>query len=116
MDGLCAQWRVWQSWNSGQNWSLLGTADWAGMGVSDIAFHPDDPMELLAATGDGDFGSAYAIGLMRSLDGAAHGIRQGWLMTSLKHRLSTASTASPVPLITSWWRPLTGCGRAQTAA
>ena len=82
---------VWQSWNSGQNWSLLGTADWAGMGVSDIAFHPDDPMQLLAATGDGDFGSAYAIGLMRSLDGGST-----WDPTGLAYDLSETQTVHRV--------------------
>ena len=38
--------------------NIMGTQDWAGMGVSDIAMHPDDPNNILAATGDSDFGSA----------------------------------------------------------
>ena len=74
---------VWKSSNSGGHWSLLGTADWAGMGVSDVAFHPEDSLDLLVATGDSDFGSAYGVGLMRSTDGGA-----SWSPTSLVFDLS----------------------------
>ena len=82
---------VWKSTNSGQDWSLLGTSDWAGMGVSDAAFHPDDPLDLLVATGDSDFGSAYSVGLMRSTDGGAV-----WSPTALVFDLSETHTVSRV--------------------
>ncbi|MGB0510243.1 MAG: WD40/YVTN/BNR-like repeat-containing protein, partial [Flavobacteriales bacterium] len=82
---------VWKSTNSGGHWSLLGTADWAGMGVSDVAFHPEDSLDLLVATGDSDFGSAYGVGLMRSSDGGA-----SWSPTPLVFDLSQTHTVSRV--------------------
>lgn len=82
---------VWQSTNSGADWALLGTADWAGMGVSDVAFHPQDPLKLLAATGDGDFGSAYAVGLMESVDGG-----ETWNPTGLAFDISQTQTVQRV--------------------
>lgn len=82
---------VWKSTDSGQKWSLLGTADWAGMGVSDAAFHPGDSLDLLVATGDSDFGSAYGVGLMRSTDGG-----ESWSPTALEFDLSETHTVSRV--------------------
>ena len=82
---------AWASTNSGRDWTLLGTADWAGMGVSDAAFHPDDPLDLMVATGDSDFGSAYGVGLMRSTDGGA-----SWMPTALAFDLSETHTVSRV--------------------
>ena len=82
---------VWQSRDSGHEWALVGEADWAGMGVSDVAFHPTDTLQLLAATGDGDFGSAYAIGLMQSQDGGAT-----WGLTGLSFDLSQTETVQRV--------------------
>lgn len=82
---------VWKSINSGGHWSLLGTADWAGMGVSDVAFHPEDSLDLLVATGDSDFGSAYGVGLMRTTDGG-----ESWSPTSLVFGLSETHTVSRV--------------------
>lgn len=82
---------VWHSLNSGHNWALLGSADWAGMGVSDVAFHPDDPQRILVATGDGDFGSAYSVGLLSTADGGDH-----WTETGLSFELSETATLQRV--------------------
>ena len=82
---------LWQSLNSGLDWELLGTEDWAGMGVSDMAFHPSDPDRFLVATGDGDFGSAYGIGLMQTLNAGAT-----WEPTGLVFSLSETHTVSRV--------------------
>ena len=82
---------VWQTSDSGDNWSLLGTSDWAGMGVSDVAFHPENPGHVLVATGDADFGSAYGVGLMETTDGG-----QNWEPTGLGFGLSDANSVSRV--------------------
>lgn len=82
---------LWQSQTSGNSWSLMGTQDWAGMGVSDAAFHPNDPDCILAATGDSDFGSAYAIGLMQTCDGG-----NTWSPTGLQFEMEQTLTCSRV--------------------
>lgn len=82
---------LWRSEDSGQHWNLLGTQDWAGMGVSDVALHPADSLSILAATGDSDFGSAYGIGLMSTSDMGAT-----WQTTGLTFALSESATCSRV--------------------
>ncbi len=82
---------VWVTQNSGSSWAIMGTQDWAGMGVSDIALHPLDPNIILAATGDTDFGSAYAVGLMKSVDGGV-----SWETTGLGFELEAGITCSRV--------------------
>ena len=82
---------LWRSTNSGLEWNLMGTQDWAGMGVSDVALHPQDPMNILAATGDSDFGSAYGVGLMSTSD-----LGETWQTTGLTFELSDAATCSRV--------------------
>ena len=82
---------LWRSTDSGTHWNIMGTQDWAGMGVSDIAMHPDDPNNILAATGDSDFGSAYGVGLMSTND-----LGQTWTTTGLTFELSEATTCSRV--------------------
>lgn len=82
---------VWSSHDSGEHWALMGTADWAGIGASDAAFHPDEAGHLLVATGDSDFGSAYGVGLMRTTDGGQH-----WAPTALTFDLSETHTVNRV--------------------
>lgn len=82
---------LWQSLDSGNSWEILNTNDWSGMGVSDIALHPDAPQDILAATGDSDFGSAYSVGLMATTDGG-----NTWNTTGLTFGLSDAATCSRV--------------------
>ncbi len=82
---------LWRSVNSGGHWTLMGTQDWAGMGVSDVALHPTDTMSILAATGDSDFGSAYGVGLMSTTD-----LGETWHTTGLTFELSDAATCSRV--------------------
>ena len=82
---------LWRSTDAGLEWTMLGTQDWAGMGVSDVALHPDEPGCILAATGDCDFGSAYAVGLMRTCDEGAT-----WETTGLSFGLAETQTCSRV--------------------
>ena len=82
---------LWSSQNSGVSWTIMGTADWAGMGVSDVALHPSNPQVLLAATGDSDFGSAYGIGVMKTEDSGAT-----WSPTGLAFGLSETATVNRI--------------------
>ena len=82
---------IWVTEDSGASWNVMGTHDWAGMGVSDVALHPDNPDRVLAATGDADFGSAYAVGLMETMDGGVT-----WETTGLSFALEEGITCSRV--------------------
>ena len=82
---------LWRSVDSGRHWNPLGTQDWAGMGVSDVALHPHDSLNVLAATGDSDFGSAYGVGLMSTPD-----MGETWQTTGLTFALSESATCSRV--------------------
>jgi hypothetical protein len=82
---------LWISSSSGTSWTLMNTHDWAGMGVSDLALHPQDPDCFLVATGDSDFGSAYGVGIMRTTDGGA-----SWETTGLSQSIPDGMTCSRV--------------------
>ncbi len=58
----------WKSINGGMSW-FTTTDDLFSIGVSDIAVNPDNPDILYIATGDGDAGDTYAIGVLKSTDG-----------------------------------------------
>ena len=56
----------------------MGTGQLTSIGVTDIAFHPEDPLRMWIATGDGDFGDTRSIGVWASQDGG-----ESWEATSL---------------------------------
>lgn len=58
----------WKSTNGGASWQTT-TDDLMSIGVSDIAIHPVHPDTIYIATGDGDAGDTYSIGVLRSTDG-----------------------------------------------
>lgn len=60
---------LWRTQDAGQSWTPMGNDQLGSIGVSDIAFHPDDPGRLWMATGDGDFGDTRSIGVWTSADG-----------------------------------------------
>ncbi|MCF8298148.1 MAG: T9SS type A sorting domain-containing protein [Saprospiraceae bacterium] len=59
---------LWKSINGGLTW-LTNTDDLANIGVSDIAIDPANPNNMYLATGDGDGGDTYSIGILKSVDG-----------------------------------------------
>lgn len=58
----------WKTTDGGLSW-FTTTDDLFSIGVSDIAVNPDNPDILYIATGDGDAGDTYAIGVLKSVDG-----------------------------------------------
>ena len=58
----------WKSIDGGQNW-FTTTDSLTVLGVSAIAVHPSNPDLIYIATGDGDGGDTYSIGVLYSLDG-----------------------------------------------
>ena len=60
---------VWRTADGGAHWTPMGNGQLTSIGVSDIAFHPDNPDKMWIATGDGDFGDTRSIGVWVSEDG-----------------------------------------------
>ncbi len=61
---------LWNSTNLGSNWST-NTDQLAVLGSSDVAFAPGNPQTMYLATGDGDAGDSYSVGVLKSTDGGA---------------------------------------------
>lgn len=59
---------LWKTMDGGITWST-NTDHLAVMGISDIAIDPVNPNIMYLATGDGDGGDNYSIGVLKSLDG-----------------------------------------------
>src|SRR3974377_894983 len=60
---------LWVSTNGGTSWST--NTDWMAqvIGCSDLAFDPTNPNTMYLATGDGDGGDTYTVGLLKSTNG-----------------------------------------------
>ncbi len=67
----------WKSINGGSSW-LNASDDLGTLGVSDIAVNPDNPNIIYIATGDGDAGDTYSIGVLKSQNGG-----ESWNSTGL---------------------------------
>lgn len=61
---------VFKSLDLGSSWSPL-TDQFAGLGVSDIIFHPTNDNIIIVATGDYDASHMNSIGIMKSINGGA---------------------------------------------
>jgi len=62
---------LWKSTNSGGSWTVMNTDQLTSIGASDVAIDPTNPNILYLATGDGDAGDTYSIGILKSTDGGA---------------------------------------------
>ncbi len=58
---------IWKSTNGGNNWTVLSD-NFTVLGVSSIAIHPGNSNVIYIATGDGDGGQTYSIGVLKSID------------------------------------------------
>jgi hypothetical protein len=74
---------LWKTINGGTSW-FTNTDDLAVLGVSGIVVHPTNPNIVYIATGDGDGGDNYSVGVMKSEDGGATFTNTGlnWSVTS----------------------------------
>ncbi|MBT3208895.1 MAG: PKD domain-containing protein [Bacteroidetes bacterium] len=59
---------LWKTTDGGASW-ITTTDDLPSIGVSDIAVDPNNPDIIYIATGDGDAGDTYSVGILKSLDG-----------------------------------------------
>jgi len=69
---------LWRTQDGGTTWTAMGNGQLTSIGVTDIAFHPDDQDRMWIATGDGDFGDTRSIGVWTSGDGGLN-----WTATAL---------------------------------
>jgi subtilisin-like proprotein convertase family protein/photosystem II stability/assembly factor-like uncharacterized protein len=72
----------WKSVDGGQTW-FTTTDSLTVLGVSAIAIHPVNPDIIYIATGDGDGGDTYSIGVLYSTDGG-----YSWIQTSLNWQVT----------------------------
>lgn len=74
---------LWISDDGGGSWTTNTDLLNHVIGCTDIAFDPVDPNVMYLATGDGDAGDNYSVGLLKSTDGAAT-----WKTTGLSFNTS----------------------------
>ena len=60
---------LWKSTNGGVTWSMWNTDALAAIGVSDLAIDPGNVNIMYLASGDGDAGDTYSLGVLKSIDG-----------------------------------------------
>ncbi|MCF8331876.1 MAG: T9SS type A sorting domain-containing protein [Bacteroidales bacterium] len=75
---------LWTTNTGGNSWSTH-TDDLASIGISDIVVNYNDPNIIYAATGDGDAGDTYSIGVIKSTDGG-----QTWQATDLAYTVQNS--------------------------
>lgn len=75
---------LWKSMDGGNSWTT-NTDLLPNLGVSDIAIDPQNPNIMYIATGDGDGGDTYSIGVLKSVDGG-----QTWNPTGLTYQLTSS--------------------------
>jgi hypothetical protein len=80
---------LWKTTNSGSSWSLLNTDGLASIGVSDVAIDPNNTDIMYIATGDGDAGDTYALGVLKTTDGGLT-----WNNTGLSWAVTNNRTTS----------------------
>ena len=59
---------LWKTTNSGSTWST-NTDYLAAIGVSDVVFDPTNPQNMYLASGDGDAGDCFSLGVLKSTNG-----------------------------------------------
>jgi len=60
---------LWKSTNGGTTWNVWNTDALAAIGVSDLAIDPSNVNVMYLASGDGDAGDTYSLGVLKSIDG-----------------------------------------------
>jgi len=60
---------LWKTIDSGVSWNVVNTDFLDAIGCTDVAIDPSNNSVLYLATGDGDAGDTYSIGILKSIDG-----------------------------------------------
>ncbi len=81
---------LWKSTNSGGAWSIIASTDaLASVGSTDLAIDPTNTQVMYLATGDGDAGDTYSIGVLKSTNGGTT-----WSTTGLNWTTNQGRTIS----------------------
>ena len=80
---------LWKTTNSGVSWTLMNTDGLASIGVSDVAIDPNNTNIMYIATGDGDAGDTYSLGVLKTTDGGLT-----WNSTGLNWAVTNNRTTS----------------------
>jgi PKD repeat protein len=82
---------LWKSSNGGASWS--SNTDWIAqvIGCSDLAIDPNNPDVMYLATGDGDAGDNYTVGVLKTVNGGAT-----WFTTGLSFAAGNTQMMSRV--------------------
>ena len=74
---------LWKSTNSGATWATQ-TDNLAVIGCTDLAINPTNTLIQYLATGDGEAGDTYSIGVLKTTDGGTTWLPSGltWLVTN----------------------------------
>lgn len=75
---------LWKSTDGGTSWTS-NTDLLPNLGVSDIAINPQNPQIMYIATGDGDGGDNYSIGILKSTDGG-----MSWTTTGMTYQVTNS--------------------------
>jgi photosystem II stability/assembly factor-like uncharacterized protein len=84
---------LWITTNGGTSWTT-NTDQLAVIGCSDIAIDPSNTNIMYLATGDGDAGDSYSIGVLKSTDGGVT-----WNTTGLTWAVSLGRTISKLIIL-----------------
>src|SRR3989338_3317613 len=79
---------LWKSTNGGTSWTT-STDQLTVIGCTDVAIDPGNTQIMYLATGDGDAGDCYSIGILKSTDGGAT-----WNTTGLSWTVNQGRTIS----------------------
>jgi hypothetical protein len=82
---------LWKTTNSGTSWSIVGTDFLGSIGCSDVAIDPTNTNIMYLATGDGDAGDTYALGVLKTTDGGVT-----WNTTGLNWNVTQTRTTNRI--------------------
>ncbi len=92
---------LWHSFDEGLSWQIYGVDVLAPLGVTDVWIDPEDANHLWLATGDGNGGDTYSIGILETTDGGSSWeplelsfeISQGRKIYAMRHHPVAQETA-----------------------
>ena len=93
---------LWKTTDAGVSWNVLNTDYLDAIGATDVAIDPSNSDIIYLATGDGDAGDTYSIGILKSTDGgttwAATGLNWNVTQGRMINRLLIHPTNSNILL------------------
>ncbi|MBI3501923.1 MAG: T9SS type A sorting domain-containing protein [Bacteroidetes bacterium] len=86
---------LWTSTNGGSSWSVMTDQLPQVIGCTDLAFDPTNSNTMYLATGDGEAGDNYSVGLLKSTDGGVTWNATGLSFNPAQYRLLSRVIVDP---------------------